>query len=142
MYNYADDNCIAYAHKDIETIKYVLERDIKKMLDWSKNNSLQANPSKFQSMLLKNKTVNAEDFNIIFDNDILNLTDDMTVVGINIGNKLNFNSHVSSLCNKAGRQVNVLQRLKGSLVYASRLSIYKFYYVKFKLLSRDVDVYI
>ena len=37
MYNYADDNCIAYAHKDIETIKSVLERDIKKMLDWFKN---------------------------------------------------------------------------------------------------------
>ena len=95
------------------------------MLDWFKKNSLQANPSKFQSMLLKNKTVNAEDFNIIVDNDILNLTDDMTVLGINIDNKLNFNSHVSSMCNKAGRQLNVLQRLKGSLDYASRLSIYK-----------------
>ena len=29
------------------------------------------------------------------------------------------------MCNKAGRQSNVLQRLKGSLDYASRLSIYK-----------------
>ena len=58
------------------------------MLGWFKNNSLQANPSKFQNMLLKNKTVNAEDFNIIVDNDILNLTDDMTVLGINIDNKL------------------------------------------------------
>ena len=79
-------------------------------------------------MLLKNKTVNAEDFNIIVDNDILNLTDDMTVLGINIDNKLNFNSHLSSMCNKAGRQLNVLQRLKGSLDSldsASRLSIYK-----------------
>ena len=51
---------------------------------------MQANPSKFQSMFLKNKTVNAEDFNIIVDNDILNLTDDMTVLGINIDNKLDF----------------------------------------------------
>ena len=49
----------------------------------------------------------------------------MTVLGINIDYKLNFNSHVSSRCNKAGRQLNVLQRLKGSLDYASRLSIYK-----------------
>ena len=49
------------------------------MLHWFKNNSLQANPSKFQSMLLKNKTVNTEDFNIGVDNDVLNLTDDMTV---------------------------------------------------------------
>ena len=29
------------------------------------------------------------------------------------------------MCNKAGRQLNVWQRLKGSLDYASRLSIYK-----------------
>ena len=80
MYNYADDNCISYAHKDIEIIKSVLERDIKKMLDWFKNNSLQANPSKFQSMLLQNKTVNTKDLNISVDNDMLNLTDDMTVL--------------------------------------------------------------
>ena len=95
------------------------------MLDWFKNNSLLANPFKFQSMLLKNKTVNAEDFNIIVDNDILNLTDDMTVLGMNTDNKFNFNSDVSSMCNKAGKQLNVLQRLNGSLDYASRLSIYK-----------------
>ena len=29
------------------------------------------------------------------------------------------------MCNKAGRQLNVYQRLKGSLAYASGLSIYK-----------------
>ena len=49
----------------------------------------------------------------------------MNVLGIDIDDKLNFNSHVSNMCNKAGRQLNVLQRLKGSLDYASRLSIYK-----------------
>ena len=49
----------------------------------------------------------------------------MTVLGVDIDDKLHFNSHVSNMCNKAGRQLNVLQRLKGSLDYASRLSIYK-----------------
>ena len=49
----------------------------------------------------------------------------MTVLGITIDSKLNVNSHVSSMCNKAGRQLNVLQRLNGSLDYASRLSVYK-----------------
>ena len=53
IYNYADDNCVAYAHNDIYTIKNVLERDVEKSLDWFKNNSLEANPSKFQNMLLK-----------------------------------------------------------------------------------------
>ena len=53
IYNYADDNCIAYAHNEIDIIKNVLERDVEKLLDWFKNNSLEANPSKFQSMFLK-----------------------------------------------------------------------------------------
>ena len=95
------------------------------MLDWLKSNSLEANPSKFQSMHFKSKNVNVEDFNIIVDNDALNLIDSMIVLGVDIDDKLNFNSHVSNMCNKAGRQLNILQRLKGSLGYASRLSIYK-----------------
>ena len=95
------------------------------MLDWFKSNSLEANPSKLQSMLFKSKNVNVEYFSIIVDNDALNLTDSMIVLGVDIDDKLNFNSHVSNMCNKAGRQLNVLQRLTGSLDYASRLSIYK-----------------
>ena len=132
IYNYADDNCIAYAHNDINNIKNVLECDVEKLLDRFKDNSLEANPSKFQNMLLKNKNVNRDDFNIIVDNDTLILTDAMTVLGVDIDDKFNFNSHVSNMCNKAGRQLNVLQRLKGSLDCASRLSIYKsFYCVEF-----------
>ena len=95
------------------------------MLYWFKIDSLEANSSKFQSMLMKNKNVNAEDFNIIVDNDTIDLTASMNVLGINMDEKLNLNSHISNMCNKAGRQLNVLQRLKGSLDYASRLSIYK-----------------
>ena len=97
FYNYADDNCVSYAHNDIDVIKNVLECDIKKMLYWFKINSLEANPSKFQSMLLKNKNVNVEDFNIIVDNDTIDLTASMNVLGINIDDKLNFYSHVSNM---------------------------------------------
>ena len=79
----------------------------------------------FRVCSLKNKRVNAEDFNIIVDNDALNLTDSMNFLGVNIDDKLNFDSHVSNMCNKTGRQLNVLQRLKGSLDYTSLLSIYK-----------------
>ena len=49
----------------------------------------------------------------------------MIVLGVDIDDKFNFNSHVSNMCNKAGRQLNVLQRIKGSLDYASRVSISK-----------------
>ena len=74
-------------------------------------------------MILKNKKAIADDVDIIVNDTMLNLTDDMTVLGITIDSQLNFNVHVSNMCNKAGRQLNVLQRLKGSLDYSSRLSI-------------------
>ena len=76
-------------------------------------------------MILKIKKAIADDVDIIVNDAMLNLTDDMTVLGITIDSQLNFNVHVSNMCNKAGRQLNVLQRLKGSLDCSSRCSIYK-----------------
>ena len=63
IYNYADDNCVSYAHNDIDIIKNVLECAVKKMLYWFKINSLES--FKISEYALKNKNVNAEDFNII-----------------------------------------------------------------------------
>ena len=53
--------------------------------------------------------------NIIVHNDALNLTDSMIVLGVDVYDKLYFNSHVTNMCNKAGKQLNVSQRLKVSL---------------------------
>ena len=70
------------------------------------NNSLEAYPTKFQGMLLKNKTAIADDL-IVTDTTLI-LTDYMTVLCINIDSQMNFNVHVSNMCNKAGRQFHVL----------------------------------
>ena len=48
----------------------------------------------------------------------------MKVLGVCIDSKLNFNEHISLMCAKAGKQLNVLQRLKDSLDSKSRLAIY------------------
>ena len=47
------------------------------------------------------------------------------MLGITIDHCLKFDKHIAYLCAKAGRQLNVLQRLKGSRDYSSRLTIYK-----------------
>ena len=49
----------------------------------------------------------------------------MKVLGIDIDDRLTFDGHISNMCIKAGRQLNVLQRLKGSLDQDSRMAIYK-----------------
>ena len=45
--------------------------------------------------------------------------------GVTVDNKLNFNDHIYTLCAKAGKQLNALQRLSKSLDKDSKLAMYK-----------------
>ena len=58
------------------------------------------------------------------DNTMISSTERMKVLGIMIDDKLNFTEHISDICIKVGRQLNVLQRLKRVLDYKSRMAIY------------------
>ena len=58
-------------------------------------------------------------------NTTISSTERMKVFGVKIDNKLNFTEHISDVCIKAGRQLNILQRLKRVLDYKSRMVIYK-----------------
>ena len=101
----------------------VLSREIAEFIKWCKNNSLDANVSKFQFMLLPIKGKNYMSLTI---NDVeIQAAHDMKVLEITIDYCLKFDKHIAHLCAKAGRQLNVLQRLKGPLVYSSLLTIYK-----------------
>ena len=86
---------------------------------------MPANPTKFRTMLMCGNNKKVDDLNIIVDNTKLESTSSIKVLGVNIDSKLNFNDHVCDMCTKAGRQLNVLQRLKGSLDFDSRMVIYK-----------------
>ena len=125
IYNYADDNCISYTEKYVLQMKIILEKETSKMMDWFAKNSLAANPTKFQTMLMCGNNKKVDDLNIIVENTKLESTSSIKVLGVNIDSKLNFNAHVCDICTKAGRQLNVLQRLKGSLDFDSRMVIDK-----------------
>ena len=125
IHNYADDNCISYAEKYVLQIKINLEKETNKMMDWFAKNSLAAKPAKFQTMHMCGNNKKVDDWNIIVENTKLESTSSIKVLGVNIDSKLNFNDHVCDICTKAGRQLNVLQRLKGSLDFDSRMVIYK-----------------
>ena len=48
MYNYADDNTVSYAHKQL---KAVVESETEITLNWFDDNQMQANPGKFQAIV-------------------------------------------------------------------------------------------
>ena len=51
-------------------------------------------------------------------------SDTMNVLGIDIDDRLTFDGYISNMCIEARRQLNVLQRLKGSLDQDSHMAIY------------------
>ena len=89
-----------------------------------KQNYLKVNPEKVQSMLISSHSCNADGLMIPDGNTIISWMERMRVLGITIDDKLNFFEHISHMCIKAGRQLNVLQRLKRVLDYKSRMANY------------------
>ena len=125
IYNYTDDSCISYAHDNVDCIKSVLSHEINSLMAWYKLNSLEANPNKFQSMLISSNAQKYNDLQIeVNDNVNVTATSAMKILGIHIDSKLKFNGHIAFLCTEAGRQLNVLQRMRGSLDHVSRMAIY------------------
>jgi hypothetical protein len=124
LYNYADDNCTAVHHDDINTLTELLTSETNVMIEWFTNNGMQVNPSKFQGVLFKANHINPT-IDIRINDQSIPFVNDIKVLGITIDDKLNFNTHINTLCSKAGAQVSALQRLTGVLDLKSRMAIYK-----------------
>ena len=109
LYGYADDNTLSKAAKDAASLKRALERDTANMLSWFTENYMSANPDKFQAIVLGMK--NPETMNFAVGNVTINPSQSVKLLGIEIDSKLNFDTHVHEICQKAARQINALKRL-------------------------------
>ncbi len=67
--------------------------------DWYRENSMQSNPIKFQSIFF-GKTPKCS---IVTSNVNIESTGLITLLGVSLDAQLNFNNHVSNICTKAGR---------------------------------------
>ena len=68
---------------------------------------MQANPDKFQAIALGKKS---KDHNLTFNVNGSNIPcdDDVKLLGVIIDFRLKFDIHISNICKKASRQLNVL----------------------------------
>ncbi len=82
---------------------------------------MQANPDKFQAMVLSRNDVHM-DFNV--NGTIIKCDDVVKLLGCYLDKKLTFENHVSHLCKKSAKQLNVLRRLSKVLDHEGLLKIY------------------
>jgi len=84
---------------------------------------MKTNAEKFQCMVLKRGT--KLPFSISDQNNEINSCREIDVLGVTLDDELNFNSHISGICAKASRQINILKRLSKYLNQDSRIAVYK-----------------
>ena len=107
----------------------MLQGKAEEAIDWFSNNAMAANPDKFQAILLapsKGETL-IKPINI--KGSIITTAHSVNILGIEIDDKLKFNTHINSICRKAARQLNVLRRLSSLLDQESRMAIFRAFIV-------------
>ena len=70
------------------------------------------NPGKFHTILIDKIKSDHTNQCIIVDNQNIKLVSSVELLGIKIGDELNFNLHISHICRSATNQLNVFMRLK------------------------------
>ena len=120
--NFADDNSIYASGKSQEEVFSKLEKEMKTAMTWFLKNSMAANPKKFQFMILGTKTLTKKCLNINGRKCIS--TNLVTLLGIKIDWKLNFNKHVNFLCEKASSRAKALHRLRTVLSLKQKVVLY------------------
>ena len=92
-----------YSHPDLLQTRRVV-------IQWFDFNLMQANPKKLQAILLgKRGHDGCEDFTV--RGITIKCKDSVKLLGVTFDYLLNFNLHVSNICKKGAKQINVLLRL-------------------------------
>ena len=110
--NFADDNTIYTCGSTIHGIKANLKKGIDILLKWFNDNSMKANPKKFQFMILSRgklpSGINLEiDENIVIENQR-----QVKLLGVTLDSQLLFKNHVNLICDIAQRRFLALSRIR------------------------------
>ena len=99
--NFADDNTMNVGSKDLTDLLEVLQKECETAINWFKKHIMIVNPDTCQSMIYMYLK---KDLVMYLKKDqsksVLNMKG-VELLGIEIGNKLNFEKHISNICKKA-----------------------------------------
>ena len=109
--NYADDTTPYSVETSIESLLQCLYKDTSVLIKWFKDNYLQMNPDKCK-LLISNRD---KDLSLIIDNEVIECSESVKLLGVIIDNKLDFNEHVSKLCKKVSTKLHALARVSNSM---------------------------
>ena len=116
--NYADDNTLYCTGKDLNRIRRNLEIDFMILQQWFHENHMTLNLGTCHYLVIGSMDLSHE---IMLNNSKITSSNEEKLLGIFLESKLKFESHIASLCKKAGQKINALARLKNYLTSDQRI---------------------
>ena len=112
LLNFAAGNTIATFSNSVDDLITDLQKESENATNWFHSYEMVVNSDKFQSIIINKFGELNNSYELLIDYHKIDQGNSVTLLGIEIDNKLNFEKHVTALCQKAGRQLNAL-----SLIY-------------------------
>ena len=104
-----DDNTISAAENTIEELISTLEKESQVAIDWFVSNEMIVNPDKFP---VKRNNKMKDSYSLNINQEVINSENSVKLLGVEIGNKLSFEKHISTLVKKASNQLNAISRIQ------------------------------
>ena len=84
MYNYADDNMLAYFSRSLPDLVKVLEKEAGNALSWLEQNEMIANPDKFHALFVKKDQTNTLGINLDFQGHTIKSEENVKLLGVTL----------------------------------------------------------
>ncbi len=125
LLNYAYDNTLSIIRNTVNLVINALKKDAKNAMLWFTEKFMQANPTKFQFMIMQKYTGKEiiPDSIEIQHTTIMRQTE-VKFLGITIDQKLKFDKLIDNLCKNAAMQINIMYRFKSIFDLKEREIIY------------------
>ena len=92
---------------------------------WYQDNFLHANKEKYQAMTVTGRKTQELPIEVKINDDVVQQTKALQLLGITIDDKLIFNEHISNTCKKACQRVGLLMRLRNLIQTDAKPALYK-----------------
>ena len=89
------------------------------------------NPEKFQAIVVTKNVEMKDSYSLNIDDLIINSENSVKPLGIETDNKLAFEQHISTICNKTSNQLKVIGRIQKFMGFKKREVLNSFVYSNF-----------
>ena len=128
VHMYADDlqiylNFSANSLESINMANLHLNQDLQHVHQWATDNSLVINPTKSQAIMFSRSRFDTNNFSIKLNNNKIEWKESVSNLGLIMDTKLNFDKHVSKICQSSFLKLKSIYEFRDSLPISTKLML-------------------